>query len=339
MKYRILGSSALRVSEVALGTMTFGERWGWGAAIAESRLMLDLFLDRGGNFVDTASNYTDGESEEQLGDLLVGRRDRVVLATKYTLTSRPDDPNAGGNHRKNLMQTVEQSLRRLRTDRIDLLWMHMWDGVTPIDDVVRALDDLVAAGKVVAVGISDTPAWVVSRATAIAELRGWTRPSAIQLPYSLSSRDAERELLPMAASLGLGVLMWGILDGGVLTGKYTDSARGPRRYGDHSPDERHSRLAALVRETAGACDASPAQVCIAWVLAQRKRANLIPILGARTAEQLADNLAALDVALPPELLGSLDEASAIKLGFPGSFLADDEVVHLIFGTTRDLIAN
>ena len=338
MKYRLLGCSALRVSEVALGTMTFGEKWGWGAPLDESRRMLDLFVDRGGNFVDTASNYTDGESEEQLGELLAGRRERIVLATKYTLTSRPDDPNAGGNHRKNLVQTVEQSLRRLGTDRVDLLWMHMWDGITPVDDVVRALDDLVSAGKVLAIGISDTPAWVVSRASAITELRGWARPSAIQLPYSLSSRDAERELLPMATALGLGVLVWGILDGGVLTGKYSDSSAGPRRYGEHSPGERHARLAALVRETAAACVASPAQVCIAWVLAQRKLANVIPILGARTATQLADNLAALDVALPPDWLASLEEASAIKLGFPSSFLADDEVVHLIFGTTRDLIA-
>ena len=339
MRYRILGSAALRVSEVALGTMTFGEKWGWGAALDESRRMLDLFVDRGGNFVDTASNYTDGESEEQLGELLAGRRERIVLATKYTLTSHPDDPNAGGNHRKNLVQTVEQSLRRLRTDRIDLLWMHMWDGITPIDDVVRALDDLVSAGKVLAIGISDTPAWVISRATAITELRGWARPAAIQLPYSLSSRDAERELLPMAAASGLGVLAWGILDGGVLTGKYSDSGAEPRRYGDHSPGERHLKLAALVRDTAAACDASPAQVCIAWVLAQRKLANLIPILGARTAAQLADNLAALDMALGPDLLARLDEASAIKLGFPSSFLADDEVVRLIFGTTRNLIAN
>jgi aryl-alcohol dehydrogenase-like predicted oxidoreductase len=338
MKYRVLGSSALRVSEVALGTMTFGEKWGWGAALDESQRMLDLFVDRGGNFVDTASNYTDGESEEQLGELVSGRRERIVLATKYTLTSRADDPNAGGNHRKNLVQTVEQSLRRLRTDRIDLLWMHMWDGITPIDDVVRALDDLVAAGKVLAIGISDTPAWVISRATAIAELRGWTRPSAIQLPYSLSSRDAERELLPMASGLRLGVLAWGVLDGGVLTGKYSDGAAGPRRYGEHSPGERHTRLAALVRETAAACDASPAQVCIAWVLAQRTLANVIPILGARTATQLADNLAALDLALPPELVAGLEEASAIKLGFPSSFLADDEVVQLVFGTTRGLIA-
>jgi len=338
MRYRILGSSALRVSELALGTMTFGEKWGWGAGLDESRRMVDLYIDRGGNFVDTASNYTDGESEEQLGEILVGRRDRIVLATKYTLTSRPDDPNAGGNHRKNLVQTLEQSLRRLRTDRVDLLWMHMWDGITPIDEVVRALDDLVAAGKVLAIGISDTPAWVISRAVAIAELRGWVRPAAIQLPYSLSGRDAERELLPMAAGLKLAVLAWGNLDGGVLTGKYSGEDAGPRRYGDHSPGERPASVAALVREIAAACDATPAQVCIAWVLAQRRLANLVPILGARTATQLAENLAALDLTLEPEFLARLEDATAIRLGFPSTFLADDDVVRLIFGTTRGLIA-
>jgi aryl-alcohol dehydrogenase-like predicted oxidoreductase len=339
MRYRILGSSALRVSELALGTMTFGEKWGWGAGFDESRRMLDLYIDRGGNFVDTASNYTDGESEEQLGEMLVGRRDRIVLATKYTLTSRPDDPNAGGNHRKNLVQTLEESLRRLRTDRVDLLWMHMWDGITPIDEVVRALNDLVAAGKVLAIGISDTPAWVISRAVAIAELRGWARPTAIQLPYSLSGRDAERELLPMAAGLNLAVLAWGNLDGGVLTGKYSGGDAGPRRYGDHSPGERPAKVAALVREIAAACDATPAQVCVAWVLAQRRVANLVPILGARTATQLAENLDALDLTLGPEFLGRLEEATAIRLGFPSTFLADDDVVQLIFGTTRALIAN
>jgi aryl-alcohol dehydrogenase-like predicted oxidoreductase len=339
MRYRILGSSALRVSELALGTMTFGEKWGWGAGFDESRRMLDLYIDRGGNFVDTASNYTDGESEKQLGEMLVGRRDRIVLATKYTLTSRTDDPNAGGNHRKNMVQTLEQSLRQLRTDRIDLLWMHMWDGITPIDEVVRALDDLVAAGKVLAIGISDTPAWVISRAVAIAELRGWARPAAIQLPYSLSGRDGERELLPMAAALDLAVLAWGNLDGGVLTGKYSEGDGGPRRYGDHSPGERPAMVAALVREIAAGCDATPAQVCIAWVLAQRRLANLVPILGARTATQLAENLDALDLTLGPELLARLEEATAIRLGFPSTFLADDDVVQLIFGTTRRLIAN
>ena len=337
MRYRLLGSSALRVSEVALGTMTFGERWGWGAELVESRRMLDLFLDQDGNFVDTASNYTDGESEEQLGELLEGRRERVVLATKYTLTSRPGDPNAGGNHRKNLVQTLEASLRRLRTDRIDLLWMHMWDGITPIDEVVRALDDVVAAGKVVAIGISDAPAWVVSRAVAIAELRGWTRPSAIQLPYSLSARDPERELFPMAAALGLAVLAWGNLDGGVLTGKYTAGGAEPRRYGDHKPNEQREMLAELVSEIAEASQATASQVCIAWVLAQRRKANLIPILGARSAVQLKENLDALAVQLAPEALTRLDDAGAIPLGFPSAFLADDDVVHLIFGDTRELI--
>src|SRR5438105_869351 len=278
MRYRLLGSSATRVSELALGTMTFGERWGWGAPLEESRRILDLFLDRGGNFVDTACNYTDGESEEQLGELLEGRRERVVLATKYSLTARPDDPNSGGNHRKSLRESVERSLRRLRTDYLDLLWMHMWDGLTPIDEVVRALDDLVAAGKVLGIGISDTPAWVVSRAAAIAELRGWARPVAIQLPYGLGSRDGERELLPMAAALGLSVLAWGTLGGGVLTGKYGEGAGGSRRYGDHRANERQAKVVGAIREVAGAGGATPAQVGIAWVLAQSARATLIPIL-------------------------------------------------------------
>ena len=339
MKYRLLGRSATRVSEVALGTMTFGERWGWGAALAESGRMLDLYLDRGGNFVDTASNYTDGESEEQLGELLEGRRERIVLATKYTLSSRPDDPNAGGNHRRNMVETVERSLRRLRTDRIDLLWMHMWDGMTSIDEVVRALDDLVAAGKVLAVGISDTPAWVVSRAVAIAELRGWTAPCAIQLPYSLSGRDAERELMPMAAGLGLGVLAWGVIGGGVLTGKYASTAGDPRRYGDHSPSERQAKIVEVIAHTAASLGATPAQVCVAWVLSRRIGVNLIPILGARTADQLRENLGALDLVLPADALKGLEDATAISPGFPTDFLADAEVVGLIFGRTRDMIVS
>jgi len=337
MKYRLLGRSAMRVSELAFGTMTFGEKWGWGASFDESRRMLDLYLDRGGNFVDTASNYTDGQSEEFLGELLGDRRDRIVLATKYTLTSRRDDPNAGGNHRKNMAQTVERSLRRMRTDRIDLLWMHMWDGITPIEEVIRALDDLVAAGKVLAVGISDTPAWVISRGFAIAELRGWTVPSAIQLPYSVSSRDPERELMPMAAKLGLAVTVWGVLNGGILTGKYGRTDGEPRRYGDETPSERSTRVAAVIKEIAGACEATPAQVSIAWALARRPEVNVIPILGARTAKQLEENLAALDVKLSAEMLHRLDDSSGFQVGFPNSFLGAEDVVELIFGKTRDLI--
>src|SRR2546430_3145895 len=232
MKYRLLGRSAMRVSELALGTMTFGEKWGWGASLDEARRMIDLYLDRGGNFIDTASNYTDGQSEAFLGELLGDRRERIVLASKYTLTSNRQDPNAGGNHRRNMVQSVERSLRRMRTDRIDLLWMHMWDGMTPIEEVMRAFDDLVASGKVLAVGISDTPAWVISRGVAIAEQRGWTVPSAIQLPYSVSGRDAERELLPMASQLGLAAPGWGVRLGGVLTGETGMANRGARRRGD-----------------------------------------------------------------------------------------------------------
>ncbi|HEV2218619.1 MAG TPA: aldo/keto reductase [Candidatus Dormibacteraeota bacterium] len=337
MKYRLLGRSALRVSELALGTMTFGEKWGWGASLEVSRRMLDLFLDRGGNFVDTASNYTDGQSEAFLGELLGDRRERVVLATKYTLTSNRQDPNAGGNHRKNMVQTVERSLRRMRTDRIDLLWMHMYDGMTPIDEVMRAFDDLVASGKVLAAGISDTPGWVISRGVAIAEQRGWTVPCAIQLPYSVSGRDAERELLPMASQLGLAVTVWGVLNGGVLTGKYGSANGESRRYGDETPSERSTRAAAAVREVALECEATPAQVCIAWALSRRPEVNLIPLLGARTVTQLEENLGALDVKLSGEMVRKLDESSGFQVGFPLSFLGDEEVVGLIFGETRPLI--
>ncbi|HET7465872.1 MAG TPA: aldo/keto reductase [Candidatus Dormibacteraeota bacterium] len=337
MKFRLLGRSAMRVSELALGTMTFGEKWGWGASLDESRRMLDLYLDHGGNFVDTASNYTDGESETFLGELLGTRRERVVLATKYTLTSDRKDPNAGGNHRKNLVRTVEQSLRRMRTDRVDLLWMHMYDGITPIDEVMRALDDMVAAGKVLAIGISDTPAWVISRGIAIAELRGWSVPCAIQLPYSVSGRDAERELLPMASNLGLAVLAWGVLNGGVLTGKYGSKNSEPRRYGEHTPSERASRTAAVTAEVARETEATAAQVSIAWALAKRSEANIIPILGARTAKQLEENLGALNVHLGEDMLRKLDESAGFQLGFPRTFLADEDVVELIFGETRALV--
>ena len=337
MKYRLLGRSAMRVSELALGTMTFGEKWGWGASLDESRRILDLYLDRGGNFIDTASNYTDGQSEAFLGELLGERRERVVLATKYTLTSNRQDPNAGGTHRKNMVQTVERSLRRLRTDRIDLLWMHMYDGMTPIEEVIRAFDDLVASGKVLAAGISDTPAWVISRGVAIAEQRGWTVPCAIQLPYSVSGRDAERELLPMASQLGLAVTVWGVLNGGVLTGKYGRANGEPRRYGDETPSERATRGAAAIREVADACEATPAQVCIAWALSRRPAVNLIPLLGARTKTQLEENLGSLDVKLSPDMVRKLDDSSGFQLGFPLSFLGDEEVVGLIFGETRPLI--
>jgi aryl-alcohol dehydrogenase-like predicted oxidoreductase len=333
MRYKLLGRSGLRVSEVALGTMTFGEAWGWGASVAESRRIFDAYVEAGGNFVDTACNYTDGQSEELVGSFVEHDRDRFVVATKYTLTSRRDDPNAGGNHRKNLVQTLESSLRRLRTDYVDLLWLHMWDGTTPIEEVVRALDDLVSAGKVLYVGISDTPSWVVAQAVTLADLRGWSRFVAVQAPYSIGSRDVERELLPMAYSLDLAFTPWGVLSGGALTGKYLGQTDEPRRYEAVGP--RTNGIAREVASVAEGAGATPAQVAIAWVRAQPW--HLVPVLGARTERQLRENLGALELELSPEQLERLERAPEFALGFPRDFLEDDEVHELIFGDTFELV--
>jgi aryl-alcohol dehydrogenase-like predicted oxidoreductase len=337
VRYKLLGKSGLRVSEVGLGTMTFGEAWGWGASREESRRIFDAFVDAGGNFVDTSINYTDGESEAYIGDCLADRRHRLVIATKYSLTTRKDDPNAGGNHRKNMVQSLETSLRRLKTDYIDLYYLHMWDGTTPIDEVMRALDDLVRAGKILYAGISDTPAWIVAQGNTFAELMGWTRFVALQLPYSLATRDAERDLLPMARALGLAVIAWDILDGGILTGKYTGSGTEPRRYGETTISPRQRTLTATVVDIAAELGCTPAQVAIAWVRGRPDR--IIPLIGARTAAQLVENLAALTIDIPLEHRQRLDEISRPALGFPHDFLASDHVHGLIFGDTYPLLDN
>lgn len=338
MRYRLLGDSGIRVSELALGTMTFGTAWGWGAPSDACARILAAYRDAGGNLIDTACNYTDGESETILGELLEGQRDQFVLATKYTLTIDRNDPNAGGNHSKSLRRIVEQSLRRLRTDYIDLLWLHMWDGLTSIEQVMRALDVEVQAGKVLHVGFSDTPAWVVSEAVELARHRGWSLPVAVQAPYSVSARDIERELLPMAAAHRMAALTWGALDGGVLTGKYAAGGDQPRRYGDAPVSERAARIAAVISETATAHAATPAQVCLAWVLSRRTNGwNILPILGARTAAQLVENLGALAIQLDQDSLRRLDETVQFRLGFPRGFLEDPEVIELIFGSTRQQI--
>ena len=221
MRYHLLGHTGLRVSEIFLGTMTFGEDWGWGAPPAECRRMFDAYAEAGGNVIDTAVNYTDGASERIVGELVGPVRDQFVLSTKYTLTTDGSDPNASGNHRKNLTRSLERSLEHLRTDRVDIYWVHIWDPRTPVEETMRALDDAVRAGKVQYVGISDAPAWVISRANTLAEWRGWTGAAAIQVPYNLVQRDAERDLLPMAESLGLSVAAWSPLAGGVLSGKFS----------------------------------------------------------------------------------------------------------------------
>ena len=209
MRYQLLGHSGLRVSELCLGAMTFGDDWGWGAAKDESRRIFDAFVEAGGNFIDTSNNYTNGTSEKFVGDFITADREHFVLATKYSLTERKADPNFGGNHRKNLRRSVEGSLARLGVDYIDLLLLHMWDGMTPVEEVMRSLDDLVRAGKVLYLGISDTPAWVVSQANMLADLRGWSRFVAYEGEYSLASRAPERDILPMAQSMDMTFLAWG----------------------------------------------------------------------------------------------------------------------------------
>lgn len=333
MDYRLLGKSGLRVSELCLGTMTFGEDWGWGAGKDESRRIFDAYAETGGNFIDTSCNYTDGTSEKFVGEFVRDDREHFIIATKYSLTERKDDPNFGGNHRKNMHRSVEGSLKRLGADYIDLLWLHMWDYKTPVEEVMRALDDLVRSGKVLYVGVSDTPAWVVSRANMLADLRGWSPFIAYQGEYSLASRAPERDLLPMAQALGLTYLAWGMLEGGELTGKYNAPSDEPRRSNDTS--DRIKAIAAVVMSLAKELGRTPSQVALNWV--RQGSYRILPILGARSLPQFQDNLGCLDFELTTEQLGRLSEASPVDLGFPQAFLTSDHVHGLIFGKTYDRI--
>ena len=318
MRYRLLGHTGLRVSELCLGAMLFGPG---GAPPDEAGKIVRRFADAGGNFIDTANRYGGGESERIVGDLIRPDRDRWVLATKYTLSSDPDDPNAGGSHRKNMHRAVEASLQRLGTDYIDLYWVHVWDSFTPAEEVIRGLDDLVRSGKVLYVGVSDTPAWLVARAVTLAQERGLTPFSAIQIPYSLVERTVEHELLSMARALDLAVTGWAPLGGGLLTGRYGTDRSAPTegRRVRRPPSERDLAIADALNAVAEARGLSSTQVAIAWVLAQQRRAVTIPIIGVRTEAHLVDNLGALDVSLSAEELERLDEASRVAPGFPGSF--------------------
>lgn len=333
MEYRILGRSGLRVSRVALGTMTFGDDWGWGAPHEEARKIFDAYADRGGNFVDMANVYTGGTSERLVGEFVAGDRERFVLATKYGYGLPGDGANAAGIHRKSLVRSVERSLERLGTDRLDLLWVHAWDFSTPVEEVVRALDDLVRSGKVLHVGFSDTPAWVVSRADVVARDRGWTRPVAIQAEYSAVQRTPERELIPMARALDLAVVGWSPLAGGLLTGKYrseppADDRGAARRLDvtDFVPyDERARRIADAVVEAADEIGRAPASVALRWILDR----GVVPIVGARTVEHLEQNLEALEAPLDEAARRRIDETSAVDLGFPHEFLARSDVRGLL----------
>ena len=324
MRYKLLGHSGLRVSEICLGAMGFGEERGWGSSRDDSRGAFDAFAEAGGNFIDTANAYNNGTSEIFLGEFMAGMRDRFVLATKYTIGRGETDPNASGNHRKNMMQAVNASLKRLKSDYIDLYWLHIWDFLTPIEEVMRGLDDLVRSGKVLYIGISDTPAWIVSRANMLVELRGWTRFAALQIEYSLIERTPERELIPMAAALDLAVTPWGPMGMGVLSGRYAKgavpAAESKRPINDGRLNERTLRIAAEVGAIAEECGASSAQVAINW-LRQRDQGLIIPIVGGRIASHVRDSLGCLDFTLSAEHLRRLDAVSAISLGFPHEFYA------------------
>ena len=340
--YRLLGRSGLRVSPLCLGAMTFGPGWGWGADEATSRGLFDRYADRGGNFVDTANMYTNGESETMLGSFLQGRRDRFVLATKYTLSMDPADPNAGGNHRKNLTHALEASLKRLQTDCIDLYWVHAWDERTPTEELMRALDDAVRSGKILYVGVSDFPAWKVAQANTLAELRGWSPFIALQIEYSLVQRTVERDLMPMAREFNLGVTPWSPLGGGVLTGKYSrkdldeldEEERRRAEDGGRAVrlTERKVRIIEALLEVAGEVDRPAAQVALNWLL--QKPGVVSPIIGARKPEQLEDNLACLDFILDEGHQRRLDDASAIEPGFPHDFLQRDGIRKIRDGETR-----
>ena len=322
MRYTIFGQTGLRVSSIALGTGNFGKGWGYGSEREEAQKIYASYREAGGNFIDTADQYQFGQSEEMLGDFIAGERDDVVLATKFSLGDRPDSGlQRTGNSRKAMIQSVEASLRRLKTDRIDLLWVHMPDGVTPIEEVVRGLDGLVHAGKILYSGLSDFPAWRVATAATLAELRGWAPISAVQLEYSLVERTAERELLPMARAFHLGTVIWSPLGGGLLTGKYrkgeTGRAQGLGVVIHSESDERKIATVDEVLAISQETGVPAGQVAIAWVLAK----GMLPIIGPRTLEQLADNLASITAILPPEHIERLDKASATSLGFPHDVVA------------------
>lgn len=344
-EYALLGRSGLRVSPLCLGTMTFGTEWGWGSEEGVARQVLDRYLEAGGNFIDTADLYTNGRSEELLGKFLSesGRRDEVVLATKFTFNARPGDPNAGGNGRKNIMRALEGSLRRLKTDYVDLYWLHAWDTLTPAEEVVSTLDGLVKAGKIRYYGLSDVPAWYYARVHTLAEARGMERPIALQLEYSLIERAIEREHVPAALELGAGICPWSPLGAGLLTGKYqkTDDGMGTgpgrlEQYRDPTSalfrfKERNWPIAEAVVAVARELGRSPAQVALNWIT---KRPGVSStIIGASKLEQLEDNLTSLEFELPAALWARLEEATRPPVDHPYTFFRGATQERIKGGTT------
>ncbi|MFT4053638.1 MAG: aldo/keto reductase [Novosphingobium sp.] len=318
MRYKLFGRSGLRVSELCLGAMTFGTEWGWGSDRDESRAVFDAFAEAGGTFIDTAYIYTDGASERMLGDFVKADRSHFVVSTKYATMNAPD-VTITGTSRKAMRHAVDESLRRLGTDYIDLYWVHAWDARTPVDELMRGLDDLVSAGKVLYVGVSNAPAWQVARCNMLADLRGWAPFVGLQTEYNLLERTAERELLPMARELDIAVTAWSPLAGGVLSGKYDDVGAEGRRAGD-ALGAREAGIAAEVAAVARELGVPTAAAAIAALRALPQGAGVIPLLGARTLKQLRENLGCLDVTLSPDQVARLDAVSAVSLGSPHEML-------------------
>jgi len=336
MQYKLLGKSGLKVSELCLGTMGLGTEWNWGADKETSFAILDKFANAGGNFIDTANRYTDGTSEKFIGEFMQQNdRDYFVVATKYSLHDNLTNPNASGNNRKNMMRSVEESLKRLQTDFIDLFYLHIWDNLTPIDEVMRALDDLVRQGKVNYIGISDTPAWIISKGNTMAELMGWSQFVALQVEYSLIQRTPERELIPMAKHYGFTVTPWAPLAGGALTGKYLKGDKG--RLPDNSKrlNERSTAITKEVVAIAEELGVQPSHVALKWTMQQSF--SSIPIVGATKLLQLEENLNAINATLSAEQIERLNQVSSIELGFPHDFLNEPGVKQVTFGGFYDKI--
>lgn len=333
-RYRLLGRCGLRVSPAALGTLTFGLDWGIGADKQECLRIFEGYLRRGGNFIDTSAVSNNGTSEALVGEFAEPIRQQLVIGTKFGFQSRGGDPNSGGSHRKSLIQSLEGSLRRLRTDYVDLLWVQIHDSRTPPEETLRALDDLVRSGKVLYIGVANTPAWRVSGSVVTSELRGWSSFVGIQISHCLLDRTPERELLPMAEALGLAVVVWGALGGGMLTGKYRRDTAAPGGF-RVSPDSRRQHLLGdrLSDRNLGICEAvcelakelgrSPAQIALSWTLSHSTR--MFPVIGARTFAQFDENMEALSQPLPPEALARLDALSRIRLGHPHDVIAHPRI--------------
>ena len=334
MNYKLFGQSGLRVSELCLGTMGFGTEWKWGADKDASKQIFDAYAKAGGNFLDTANRYTEGTSEKLLGEFVASDRDHFIVATKYSLRDRAGDLNFAGNHRKNLMRSVRESLKRLNTEFIDVLWVHAWDSWTTTEEIMKGLEDLVSRGLVHYIGVSDTPAWVVSQANTMAQLRGWSQFVGLQIEYSLIQRTVEPELMPMAKAFGMTITPWAPLAGGALTGKYLKGEKGRLPDASIRLSERSTLITKKVVEIADRLGVTASQVAINWTR-QHKGQSVIPIVGATKVSQIEDVLGCLDFDLPADAAKVLDEVSKIDLPFPQKFFMEGAVQDVLYGGVRN----